>query len=239
MTPYDTVCAALDGAGYGPGVEERGGRRYRCPLHDDQHPSLFISEARDGAVMPFCRAGCIRGRGAARNPDLQRFTAAISLEFKDLFPPRQDHTPRSTSRSADKPRTIFKTANAAVRATWGCSPSSYWSYVNAEGEVIGIQCRLDRSDGTKTYLPVTKNCTGWSVGAMREPRPLYRLPDLAGAKRVVIVEGELCADALREIGFVATTSQGGSMAARKSDWNVLAGKHVLLLPDNDPPSTLR
>lgn len=68
---------------------------------------------------------------------------------------------------------------------------------------------------------------------MPGPRPLYGLPELATARRVVICEGEKAADAARSIGFTATTSAGGSQAATKSDWRPLAGKEVWILPDND------
>jgi DNA primase len=70
---------------------------------------------------------------------------------------------------------------------------------------------------------------------MPEPRPLYRLPDLASARLVVVTEGEKTADAARSIGFTATTSAGGSQAAMKTDWQPLAGKEVWIFPDNDRP----
>ena len=70
---------------------------------------------------------------------------------------------------------------------------------------------------------------------MPEPRPTYRLPEIANAKRVVVVEGEKAAEAARAIGFTATTSAGGSAAAGKTDWRPLVGKEVWILPDNDDP----
>src|SRR5262249_48959245 len=73
------------------------------------------------------------------------------------------------------------------------------------------------------------------IGAMPEPRPLYRQPDLAAAERVVVCEGEKAADAARSVGFVATTSAGGAQAAGKTDWRPLAGKEVVILPDNHVP----
>jgi putative DNA primase/helicase len=68
-----------------------GGRKHgsywtaKCPAHDDQHPSLSISEASDGAVLVKCHAGCsqdmvidaLRDRGLwpereAREPKISR-----------------------------------------------------------------------------------------------------------------------------------------------------------------------
>jgi hypothetical protein len=68
---------------------------------------------------------------------------------------------------------------------------------------------------------------------MPVPRPLYRLPELLDAERVFVTEGEKAADALRELGLVATTSPHGSASAAKSDWSPLAGKECIVLPDND------
>ncbi len=48
-------------------------------------------------------------------------------------------------------------------------------------------------------------------------------------------EGEKAADAARSIGLVATTSAHGSASPEQTDWSDLAGKEVVLLPDNDPP----
>jgi len=68
---------------------------------------------------------------------------------------------------------------------------------------------------------------------MPSPRPLYGLPDVAAAPRVFVTEGEKAADAARLLGFVATTSAHGSQSASKTDWTPLAGKEVVILPDND------
>ncbi|WP_417449771.1 hypothetical protein [Kordiimonas sp.] len=54
---------------------------------------------------------------------------------------------------------------------------------------------------------------------------------------VILVEGEKCADALSGVGFLASTSMGGSNAARFTDWTTLAGRAVILWADNDDPGT--
>jgi hypothetical protein len=68
---------------------------------------------------------------------------------------------------------------------------------------------------------------------MPDLHPLYGLHDLAGAQRVVVAYGEKAADAARSLGFVATTSVGGSESVAMTDWGLLAGKEVWILPDND------
>ena len=85
----------------------------------------------------------------------------------------------------------------------------------------------------KDVRPVARSGTGWVIGAMKKPRPLYRLPELADAQRVYVVEGEKCADALAQLGVVTTTSAGGCNAARLADWAPLAGRDIVIFPDND------
>ncbi len=72
-------------------------------------------------------------------------------------------------------------------------------------------------------------------GAMPGPRPPYHLPSLKQAARVYVCEGEKAPDAAAVLGLIATTSAGGSQAARKTDWSPLAGKEIVIVPDNDEP----
>jgi len=71
-----------------------------------------------------------------------------------------------------------------------------------------------------------------------EPRPLYNIPNILEADKVIWVEGEKCADALTELGLAATCTMGGTgmlneNTAHKFDFSPLKGKHVILWPDND------
>jgi hypothetical protein len=54
---------------------------------------------------------------------------------------------------------------------------------------------------------------------------------------VYVTEGEKCADALAGLGLLATTSAHGSNVAHKTDWAPLAGRDVLMFPDNDEAGT--
>lgn len=67
-------------------------------------------------------------------------------------------------------------------------------------------------------------------------RPLYALSAITTQSiedRIIVVEGEPSAEALLERGYLATTSSGGSSLAAKTDWSPLAGRRVLIWPDND------
>ena len=47
-----------------------------CPAHDDNNPSLSISEAADGKVLLHCHAGC----------DVDAIVEALGLTMANLFP---------------------------------------------------------------------------------------------------------------------------------------------------------
>lgn len=94
--------------------------------------------------------------------------------------------------------------------------------------------RWDGPNG-KEIRPVARHADGWRIGAMLDPKPLYHLPKVLEAEHVIVTEGEKCAEAASSLGYIATTSAGGSKAASKSDWSPLAGKEVWILPDNDIP----
>jgi hypothetical protein len=116
-------------------------------------------------------------------------------------------------------------------------PDQFWEYKNRNDELVGLTLRWNLAGGEKDIRPLARTTGGWIIGAMPSPRPLYRLGDvLNGAnvlKRVYVVEGEKAADAGHAIGLITTTSAGGAAAAHLSDWSTLAGRDIVLLPDND------
>jgi putative DNA primase/helicase len=76
---------------------------------------------------------------------------------------------------------------------------------------------------------------GW-VNRKHRHQVLYRLPDLVEAPIVFVVEGEKDVDTLRSHGFVATTIAGGAKAQWLAGYtDVLRGREVILVPDNDEP----
>jgi hypothetical protein len=220
MTPIETLLAKL------PGAKKAGkGWSARCPAHDDRRASLSIAEGDDGTALIKCHAGC----------NTSAILSAIGLTWAELFPPKADPTPNRNGRPNPSGRT-FPTASDAlahVERQLG-RRSALWTYHDANGEPVGLVVRWDKPSG-KDIRPVSRHGEGWRIGAMPDPRPLYGLPELVNARRVLVVEGEKVSDAARSIGFTATTSAGGSQAAAKTDWRPLAGKEVWILPDNDAP----
>ncbi len=194
------------------------------PSHEDRRASLSISVGNGGTVLVKCHAGC----------ETSSILSAVGMNLADLFPAKLDAHPvkRGNSKS---PSRSFPTANdalAELERRQG-QRSALWTYQDAQGEPIGMVVRWDKESG-KDIRPVGRHVEGWRITSMPEPRQMYCLPQLGSAQRVLVVEGEKAADAARSIGFTATTSSGGSQAARMTDWTLLAGKEVWILPDNDP-----
>lgn len=123
-------------------------------------------------------------------------------------------------------------------------PGRTWTYLDAEGRLLGYVCRFEKSSGGKEVIPLTwcrHEVTGahdWRWISFPEPgRPLYGLDRLAAkpAATVLLVEGEKCADAAQEAlpELVAVAWPGGGKAVGKVDWSPLAGRKVMAWADCD------
>ena len=154
-----------------------------------------------------------------------------------------DQKPHTATQGAAKDRSKkktyrkYSTAEEAIKSIERdpkLGPrSASWTYRNKTGETVGYVVRWDTANG-KTIGQYPVVVTGGMLGAMEDPRPLYRLPEVLGSEgSVYICEGEKAADAAVSIGLNATTSSGGSAAAHKTDWTTLAGREVVILPDDD------
>jgi AAA domain/Toprim-like len=81
--------------------------------------------------------------------------------------------------------------------------------------------------------------SSWEKGAPKGPRIPYRLPELLAAdttQPIYVVEGEKDADRLVSLGFLATTSSGGSNGKWTPELNApFANRTVYIIPDNDEP----
>lgn len=219
MTPVKTLLAKLKCV-----KTNSSGWSACCPAHSDRKASLSVSEAEDGTVLIRCHAGC-------KPPAI---VEAIGLKMADLFPSKADSTMKSKTKQKEK---SFPSANAAVKALERHlgKRSCLWTYLDKNRKPVGLVIRWNLPERKKEIRPVALDDDGWRIAAMATPRPLYRLPELKNAKKVLVGEGEPVADAAHALGFVATTSSGGAAAARMTDWRPLAGLEVWILVDNDEP----
>ena len=202
-----------------------------CPGHEDRQASLSVSEGGEGRVLLHCHAGCA----------LETITSGLGITKADLFDKEA-----STSRPAAPPKAstkkaapakddeTFATADAALKAYGRGRPTTVHKYLDEHGVHVSSVIRWDPPSGKKVILPVSLFADGWRKNHMPAPRPLLdRLGIVETAGRVYVVEGEKCFDAVSGLGLVATTSINGSGAAKQADWRPLAGREVVILPDND------
>ncbi len=220
-----------------------------CPAHDDRTPSLSFRVSDSDHILVKCHAGCTA----------EAVTKALGMRVSDLMPPRRvdqrmpnNHTnrhPTSESRQPANPcptgtqcastTRIYKTYSHAWAAVTRRrrEPDQWWTYHDRSGELVGLVLRWNLTGGGKDIRPLARVEAGWIIGAMPSPRVLYRLNDVLFGpnvlSRVYVVEGEKAADAGSSIGLVTVTSAGGASAAHLTDWSPLAGRDVVLLPDND------
>ncbi|PJK15321.1 hypothetical protein CO613_01015 [Lysobacteraceae bacterium NML07-0707] len=113
-------------------------------------------------------------------------------------------------------------------------------YRSADGVPVFWRIRCKHADGRKWIRPMKRNGGGFAIGeppASEAGKLLYRLPELLAAdpaRPVWMVEGESCADALAKLAVTVTTT-GAADSAGTADLSPLAGRHVIIWPDNDKP----
>jgi len=116
-------------------------------------------------------------------------------------------------------------------------PDALHEYTDPDNNPLHWRIRLKHPDtGAKWVRPMMRTGAGFSLKQPDYPNgtPLFRLHELANQPDapIWIVEGETCADALADIGLLATTS-GSADSAGKADWSILRGRTVHVWPDND------
>lgn len=205
-SPVDRVLRALGACG----VKRAGDGKWssRCPAHADTNPSLSIEVGRNGGVVIHCHKGC----------ETSAVVDAIGLTLQDLFAD-------GGQRAGDRKPTP---AGAPVFYVWR----------NAEGEPVDRKVRQLMSDGKKRMAWEHFEADQWKSGqSEKERRPaLYRLPELLAAPSTEVVhiaEGEKCAEALRNLGVIATTTGSATTTLTAEAVSYLEGRRVVLWPDDD------
>lgn len=141
-------------------------------------------------------------------------------------------------------------ADDSDRPRWreGTTPEATYEYRDADGNYLFEVQKGRTSEGRKTFRQRRKNML--SPGERLTPEDhrdylpgrgdvapvLYRLPELLAAdpsEPVFIVEGEKDVDRLRAEGCVAICNPDGALKWRDDFAPYLAGREVVVLPDND------
>lgn len=201
--------------------QPRGGYTAQCPAHDDGNPSLSVYPDPDHdppRVVVKCFAGC------DKDLILQRW----GLDWRDLYPPFEHNRRDNWTPAGDN--TLYRT----------------YDYTDSSGKLLYQVVRtFDKQFFQRHPEPSHKSGWKWSLTRLDGTRietVLYRLPQVleavAAGRPVALVEGEKDADRLAAIGVSATTCSGGGgnlgqTLARQFE-RVLAGAHVVAIPDSDP-----
>jgi len=220
-----------------------GGFMCCCPAHDDQNPSLFISDGPNGDIIAKCFASCttenVRAALRAKRlwPEAGKRRSAVSADMR-----------KERRRREQDFRILTPVPSDAPELDWGMlslgDPTAVYDYRNARGELLMRIYRQDRLTGEKIIRPLVyaearSGKRSWYVMSLPTPIPLYGLDHLATSPEalVLVVEGEKTADAARRLfpDYSVVTWSGGANASQKSDWSPLRGRKVVLWPDNDEP----
>jgi len=219
--PVEILVAALERGGYDPRAAGENRYESRCPGHDGQRHNLTIARGEDGRALIRCHAhGCAP----------EAVLTPIGLQARDLFPQLHNRDGGTISNGKRTPKT-YPTAEAAIAAFRLGEPTATWTYHASDGSEVLKVARFT----PKTFRPFHAVADGWRWGDPPGPLPLYGLPELKVASRVFLAEGEGCAEEICGWGLPGSTSAHGARSAAKTDWTPLAGKEVVILPDNDAP----
>jgi len=181
--------------------------------------------------------GCIQHSGPDGHPHRQQIHALVGVVEPKTAAPMK-------TRSLRQKKTHLDADSAVKAALWSLNQEQEkvfkeikrWPYQNAAGELYAYMIRFepDGNPASKTFRPIHKTAGGWQCGDPAKWFP-YALPEiLKSTGPVFVCEGEKAADAGRSIGLVCTTSAHGAESPGNTDWQSLAGRELVILPDHDP-----
>ena len=191
---------------------KREGSSWRCPCvvcstngDDARH---FIVTQKPGKVLLKCMGG-------AKQDEL-----ITALTERGLWGKRNGHAPKTLPQPARSEKAVLQRE---------------YVYRDVAGETIAIKGRFLQG-GKKTFmwrLPEEKRWTGLQ-GMDGMDLPLYGA-ELISDREVWFVEGEKAAEKARDYGLTAVCGYTGASKLPKKALKVLAGKAVVIWPDNDTP----
>ncbi|MGC8553532.1 MAG: phage/plasmid primase, P4 family [Phycisphaerae bacterium] len=200
-----------------------------CPVHErdgsPHRPSLNMRYTDDGMALFQCRSkGC-------ESAEIYRAIVGGSEPHHS-----NGHAHRPAGRAnaaASKPKKTYPELAAAIA---GACPPEYthvdtYAYRDAGGVQYAAVARYNGAAG-KTIRPFARCEDGWFCGDPPKWQP-YRVNEVLSSEVVYVHEGEKCADRGAMLDLPSVTSAHGAKSAAKTDWSELAGKRIVILPDND------
>ena len=160
----------------------------------------------------------------------------LVLEFKDLYDEAGSTPPAPAQKKKATRHATHEKAIAAVR--WsveqnGSSVAETIPYLYENGQPFGYNVRFNFAEGGKTFRQIHRDGDAWLSKSGPNLWPLYLLNDIPADGTIYIHEGEKACDSGVTCGLPSTACKGGCEAPDKTDWSPLAGRDVVILPDND------
>jgi len=247
---------------YGTTLRQSGnGYIAKCISHDDNNPSMSVYRAANfNGFLCICHACSFKGdiidvyekltgtdtaeavaalEGSeyeGRNYAVIKDEPPLKAARREVFPPPDD------APAVPWKRAMFRTADDQWIGMG--DPVATWCYRTPDGKPWYYEARYE-VDGKKQPRCWTWGKRGsqparWELAFPPAPRPLYGLDEIADALQVLVCEGPRKAEAARKMLDGVTSVAcvgwaGGANGVKHSDWSPLAGKSILLMPDNDSP----
>lgn len=188
-----------------------------CPVHQGDDANFAVNPENG---LAYCHSQCGRG------------WSIVQLEQEVSGRPWKECRQEINSIVGRPIRGPAKLREIATYDYTDATGEFLFQVVRYEPKTFRQRRRVVRMDGTSAGISWEYNIKGIS-------RVLYRLPKVAAADQVLVVEGEKDVESLERLGFVATCNPGGACnhAGKwlKNYTESLEGKRVVILPDNDTP----
>jgi hypothetical protein len=206
----EVTCIQVATAQLGASVKRSGAELlWRCPNHDDQHPSLQVNEKKNTWLCGPCGKGGTAWQLAAFLTGLSESDkAGITGWFRDHG--------LLMERIRQQLRRIV----------------AEYDYLDERGAMLYQTIRFEPKGFAYRHIDDNFEWV-WSLQGCRLIP--YHLPAVLTAETVWVCEGEKNCDDLAEWGLAATTNPMGAGKWRPEFNEHFAGRHVCILPDNDDP----
>ena len=254
MMKYLTIDECLKDHSFMKQALERSGARFRddmgkkvlCSFHNDCNPSGSVFQSDKGHWLYKCHACGVSGDAftiIAKNENKSR--GQVIARYLNDNNNTGDKTKMKSSKGREnlvndkKDIKVYRSLDEvrnSITFRGDLSIEFEYRYDDPETrDLILYVFRLRDKTGSKSFRQVTPCKGGYVFKGPDGKIPLYKASELVDEDTIFVCEGEKTVEALRSLGFAATTSAGGSKAYEKSDWTILAGKTIIIWPDSDDP----
>ncbi len=226
----------------GAEFRHEGSSYFRCPFHNDSNPSAHIFQGDNHIWFYKCYACGAKGDVYTALAEIEgRTSGEVIAKYVNSDSNQQEGNKMPVNNkqiNKQSDNKMYESLEDIERLFeyQGYKIENEYVYECPDTEVVVLYVyRLVDKNGVKTFRQVITEDYRYVIKGLSSDIPLYKAVEIAKVPMVFVCEGEKTADALWSIGLPATTSAGGSNGSDKSDWSILAGKKVIIWPDNDDP----